>query len=340
MKGKEPFEEFDRLRRQMENLLKPLQDRMDLINKIVARSFAPRLKLNLPNLDFPKVDLPRIDLSQVDVPKVELEQLMPNYLAAVDSFSRISRAFDLTVLRQWEELSRRITESIKLPEIDWQRLRDIWKRGLPANWIDLGPDQDITDLLDLMKENGWCLVWVPRAEVIKRLMDEPDEAARVSRLLDAREEILEDVRDVLGDVQSELLAPNVAACHKALDAFAGGHPEAAQAFATVNMSSLINGEPFSLSFRAARVEFEAEDPIEVPWNSFRLFVVLGMVAQSLQPFFVEKGDPVPGAFSRHASAHTIDPLQYREENSMAALLLLAAFLRETDLLLQASEESS
>ncbi len=335
MENKEPFGEFDRLRRQVENLLKPLQEQMDLINKSLARSLAP--KLDLSKFDLPKIEVPRFDLPKIEVPKFDLERLMPNYLAAIDSFSRISRAFELSYLKQWEELSRRITESIRLPEIDWERLRDIWKWGLPTNWIDLGREQELTELLDLMRETGWCLVWAPRAEIIKILLDESDEKTRVVRFLDAREAIVEDVRAVLRHIESQLLESNVTACRKALDAFAGGHPEAAQALAAADMSSLINGEPFSLSFGAARAEFEAGDPMKLPWRSFRLFVVLGMVAQSLQPFFVEKGDPVPGQFSRHASAHTVDPLQYREENALAALLLLAAFLRESDLLLKARE---
>jgi len=335
MENREPFGEFDRLRRQIEGLLKPLQDQMSMINKTLAKSLLP--KLDLTRFDLAKFVLPKVDWPKIKVPKFDLEGLMPNYLAAIDSFSRISRTFELTYLKHWEELSRRITESIKLPEIDWERLRDIWKQGLPTNWIDLGPEQEISELLDFMQETGWCIVWAPRADTIKILMEESEETARVVKFVGAREAILEDVRAVLRDIESKSLEPNVAACYKGLDAFAGGHPDAAQALMAADMSSLINGEPFSMSFKRAKAEFEVEDPVAMPWRSFRLFVVLGMVARSLEPFFIERGDPVPGQFSRHASAHTVDPSQYREENSLAALLLLAAFLREIDLLLQARE---
>ena len=238
---------------------------------------------------------------------------------------------------QLEELSRRITASIRLPEIDWGRLQDIWKRGLPDNWIDLGREQSVTELLDFMKETGWCLVWAPRAQIIKILLEESNERDRVVKFLEARNEIVADLKDVLRGIDSPSLDSNVEACSKALDALAAGHPEAAQALAAADMSSLINGDPFSMSFKVARDEFEAEDPMTVPWRSFRLFVVLGMVAHSLQPFYIQQGDPVPGQFSRHASAHTVDPLQYREENSLAGLLLLVAFLWEIDLLLKAKE---
>jgi hypothetical protein len=303
-----PFGEL--IRRQVEELFRPLQEQFAMINRTLATSL---------------------------LAKFDLEGLISNYLATIDSFSQISRTFELTYLKQWEELARRITESIRLPEIDRERLRDIWKQALPNNWIGLGPEQEITELLDFMEETGWCLVWAPRADLIKMLVEESDERGRVVKFLDARETILEDVRAVLRDIESKSLEPNVSACHKALDAFAGGHPEAAQALIAADMSSLINGEPFSMRFGTAKAEFEVENPMAMPWHSFRRFIVLGMVARSLEPFFSERGDPVPGRFSRHASAHTVDPSQYREENSLAALLLLAAFLREIDLLLRARE---
>jgi hypothetical protein len=52
------------------------------------------------------------------------------------------------------------------------------------------------------------------------------------------------------------------------------------------------------------------------------------------------GTQCRGRFSRHASAHTVNPGQYRLENSLSALMLVAAFLREIDLLLRDNEVES
>ncbi len=58
------------------------------------------------------------------------------------------------------------------------------------------------------------------------------------------------------------------------------------------------------------------------------------VSQSLQRFFVDRRDPVPSSFSRHATIHTVSDEQYNEVNSLAYLLLLVAFIKEEDLLME------
>ena len=97
MSNREPFGEFDRLRRQIEDLIKPLQEQMDLINNTLAKVLLP--KLNLPKVDPPRIDFPKIHLSKIDIPKVDLAGMMPNYVAAVESISRIGRGFEATYLK-------------------------------------------------------------------------------------------------------------------------------------------------------------------------------------------------------------------------------------------------
>lgn len=330
-----PFSEFDRLRKQFEAFLKPLQTEMRTLGASVAESFVT--KIDLPKGELPRIPTPPFDLPKLAVPTADISRILSGYLTALESVGNLGRDFTRTYLEQFQDLGRLLTQSITVPEIDWERLRDMWKQGLPANWIDLGPDQDVGEVLELMRTSGWCLVWAPRAEVIKSVLEEQDDEARIKRFLEARQEILADVNRVVDGIESPSLEANVCACRQAIEAFEAGHPEAAQALSASNLSSLINGEPLSLKFRDAKAEFTTDDPMEAPWSSFRLIVVLGMVAQSLEEFFVERGDPVPGRFSRHASAHTVSPQQYRVENSLAALLLVGGFLRELDLLLRARE---
>jgi hypothetical protein len=77
----------------------------------------------------------------------------------------------------------------------------------------------------------------------------------------------------------------------------------------------------------------AGDPMESSINEFRQTAILDMVSRSFQAYFAHRADPVPQAFSRHATAHSISPEQLTEVNSLASLLLLVAFIRELDLLL-------
>ena len=77
------------------------------------------------------------------------------------------------------------------------------------------------------------------------------------------------------------------------------------------------------------------DPREESINAFRQQAVLNMVSRSLQGYNPLQGDPVPTTFNRHATHHSISCRQYTEVNSLASLLLLVAFIKERDLLLEA-----
>jgi hypothetical protein len=62
------------------------------------------------------------------------------------------------------------------------------------------------------------------------------------------------------------------------------------------------------------------------------------IEELLQRYFANAGDPVPSSFSRHATIHSVSDEQYRDENSLASLLLVVALTKEADLLMDEGDQ--
>lgn len=257
--------------------------------------------------------------------------LLPD-LSAMARFN--TRAFLEPIARVAEEASRSMARQISqsLANIDLEAIEAARKGALPQNWWELSESEtSVLDIVEVMRSTGWSLVWVPRAELVHDLVAAVDDDARVQALLGRATDVLYDVRATIEEVDHGRLVDNRVAALKACSAFLDGHFEAAQALAAVGISAIIH-ECFDMSFRKAHEAFDDEDPMSRPMRSFRLFLVLERVARCLDQYYPATDDPVPGVFSRHASAHSISPQQFTRLNSLASLLLLAGFLREVDLL--------
>jgi hypothetical protein len=236
--------------------------------------------------------------------------------------------------KQLLEMARAAADLARL-RIDPKRVRAWVQQGLPPNWGELKSADRATELHELMRRTGFCLVWVPRWDIVLEVADAVDDAEREEILLKSAPQIFEDIRATLDEVSRGELTEEKVLANKALAAY-DEHPEGAQALAAAAISSVI-GSSYEMKFAQARTAF-GRDALEQPWLDFRQWTVLELVAGSLQQYFPEKGDPIPTTFSRHASAHSASAIQFTRINALAALLLLAAFLRETQELLEANDE--
>jgi hypothetical protein len=235
-----------------------------------------------------------------------------------------------SVQKQWNWAEKLMSK------IDWDKVQDWWKRGLPPNLIDVEPRLDVPDVLVFMRATRWCLVWVPRGEVVRRLVD-AEEESRGDVLLSSSGQIVEDSRSVLDAIEHPELQQVCRAAKEVADCIDAGFDMAAQSLAASVLSDVINTK-FGLSFRQAQERFNVEDPMKIPWVRFREAAVLLLVAEALETYFHDKGDPVPARFSRHASAHSVSETQYNRENALAGLLLVSAFLMESELLAMEQDE--
>ena len=214
-----------------------------------------------------RVDFPRLDVGKLLAPQ-----------------------FDLTKLA-WPPFD--------LPKLDLTWVEEALRRAHPSNWEGLN-STEVYAVLDLMEDTGWCLVWAPSADVIQKLLAEPDAEARLERLIASKLEIAQDLRTRVGEVHRVELGGHRKATIRAIEAFLDGHVEAAQALAASVISALIGGT-LGLKFAVAREQLEG-DPMEESINNFRQRAVFNMVARSLQQYFAELGEAVPTSFSRHADS--------------------------------------
>jgi hypothetical protein len=215
---------------------------------------------------------------------------------------------------------------------------ETFRASLPDNWKGFKSVREIGQIFDVMESTGWCLAWVPREEIVRGVVDEPRFEGRAFMLLARRNEITADIRDLLRNLEAADLSQYKSSALKATLAYSGGHPEAAQALAASTMSALIQDVLDYRTFGEARQSLKG-DPRDAGLGTFRRAAVFNQVALSLQRYFVDRGDEVPGTFSRHATAHSVSPRQFTEINCLSSLLLVAAFLRELELSIKDSDLS-
>lgn len=209
-------------------------------------------------------------------------------------------------------------------------LGDRWREALPSNWRDEESVKDVTEIMDLMKDTGWCLVWCPRNEIIQDLLNSRTAASgRTRRFLAHQAPILEDISESLALVESADLKPSRNALMRAVRATEDGHNAAGQALAASCLSGLV-GIVLQLNFKAAKSQL-AGDPYQESIFRFRAQMVFNMVADCFAAYWPNQGDPIPTRFNRHASAHTASPRQFTKANALGSLLLVNAFIRELDL---------
>lgn len=258
-----------------------------------------------------------------------LGQASKNWIEQLSSVSRVQVAFGQRLAEMLGPFNRAVQQTFL--NIDFRWVRGAMQRAMPLNWRDFEPP-DVDRVLAVMDETGWCLVWCPRQDTIRKLIDAQDLGARTRLLVDSRTLLIEDMNECLEGMSHPDSSAYRRAASLAIRAFDGGHVQAAQALAAAVISAIINGG-FRLSFRKAEARFRG-DPKEESLGAFREQAVYNMVARSLQQYYAHMDDPVPPFFSRHATIHSFSEEQYNEVNSLASLLLVVAFVKEADLLMK------
>jgi hypothetical protein len=109
-------------------------------------------------------------------------------------------------VEQWSlqlpKISTTFVEQLRPILEQWKRA---WEEALPPNWEGFEPE-DISSVVQLIEKTGYCLVWIPRAEILREIMGAGDgEATRI--LLAHRDEVLDDASALLAEVEDDDLAP-------------------------------------------------------------------------------------------------------------------------------------
>jgi hypothetical protein len=214
---------------------------------------------------------------------------------------------------------------------DVQKAAEALLLDLPLNWREMSAEEN-RQVVELMVQEGLCLAWAPRIEIVKELVDAEDHEARCEILLRHSEEIIDDVEQTLDEVSREDLAPATEAAKEVISTYRDGHTEPAQAYAAVAATHLIHDVFGANSFGEVRDTFKDRDPFtEVGMDEFA-FVAVGQTLVRTLDRFDDAGD----GFNRNLTLHRLGTF-HNVPNLLSVLLLLGGLIRELDRFLEAEE---
>lgn len=321
----------------------------DTFAQVIRAAGIPNLTEKIiPALDLgPKIDSSMFDLSRL-LPKIDLLGTLPSSVFPANAMSeqvtRLAESMSLPVpkidfqdllpsmafpaLNIGKHYSELFASISNMLEPMMQRLREC----LPPNWPDGG---DMFDRgLDIIRDEGIPLVWLPRAEIVIELLDAPDRDSRLDILVTRKMEVTADCREVLEDVTSSSFAGQVALLLRAVDALVAGHDEAAQALAVVVTETAVAR---SLGSKYGEVKKKVVvDLNDVPLFALRLRAALLPIGSFYTSWYASEGKPIPELLSRHVAVHQADPGHYTANNAVLAVMLATSVLRA----LQEFEESA
>lgn len=273
------------------------------------------------------------DLSKMIVPALDVSRLLPNVQAfatlgldrpLIDVESLMPK-IDFTPFLATMQLALPDFSSL-MPKLDFGpdfvALLEGLRRKLPPNWSDA---VDLEEVIEVIQEDGLPLVWVPRAEVVTRVLNLENRAARLAALVGSLRAIADDCDAVLTEVDHASLAGQVPLATKAVRALRDGHHEAAQALAVVVTETAV-AQALGGDYKKVKKQV-LFDPDLVPFTHLRLRAALAPIAPFYTAWFASSGEPRPEALSRHVSVHQADGEHYTTGNALVAVMLASSVLR-------------
>lgn len=217
----------------------------------------------------------------------------------------------------------------------------------PRNWHGTGASHD---LLAAAKDEGIPLLWVPPADVIRRLNAAGTAEQRSAVLLAERQQILAACVGVVDECMSPEIAGDRHLVGKAVEALVDGHDEAGMALATSVGEGLAHWaiQPRVQAFKSELDQETWTDQWKrVRGAGYRRIDLVGVAANDVEPwdfprqvmlapihrFFIDyrPGDATrPEVMSRHVVAHRPTPDHMTALNGLKAVMMVTGILREQE----------
>lgn len=264
---------------------------------------------------------------------------LPAMTATVDMATKAIRGYPL---QNWATISSAANSAATWAEISGS-LRNLIKDYFPVQsvgaWVDSlrldhyppnwPADLRIEEVRELADEEGIPLCWVPRAAVIHSLRT-ADSADRRNALIAHHEDVLEDCASALGEVLAPELKEYREAAEDVLAAMRDGHHRPAQALAMNVVDAALRGTLFDdvsgFKFYGPVVK-RIEKTRDCQMQDFRRSATLWPLLRLFKHFSPGQ-DGVPDRPNRHATAHTVDGVQYTPVNALIASMFAASVIRE------------
>ncbi|ROO60436.1 hypothetical protein EDC02_2307 [Micromonospora sp. Llam0] len=288
-------------------VLARLQDALSRALQPQVKVLAEQVRVQLPQIEIPRAAVPNFDEYVARV----VNAAMPNVKSLMAQLS-----FEVPNLRGLRGQMQLLAEK------------------LPPNWR--GSGIKLIDAWSVLQEEGIPLVWVPRAEILAELLAAPDRAARLKILVAHDAAVADDCRAVLTEVTHSELAEQVPLGFKAVDAFAAGHCESAQALAVVVVETVVTrlikpkaqlpGQRASKYQRIA-AELRVDSPKDLTVGNMRFRAAMAPISPFFVPWYPDRGDPAPEELSRHVTVHQAHVAHYSPGNAAVAVMMVASVLR-------------
>jgi hypothetical protein len=284
----------------------------------------------------------RLRDSLPQLPQIPQIPQMPNdALEAVSRVAEIARA-------NLDQLERQLA-NVVLPSLEsWQfQMPDLPRRAdygeqlaktarlwhetfiaaLPPNWADLDDEDAVFRIVDHIRESKVCLVWLPRAAILREILDAPPADAKAI-LLTHKDEVLEDAVALLDDCAAPEFALERDATRDAIAALRDGHHHAAQALAACAFTSTCH--VFFNHGGTGRIakDMRTTDPEDAAIAQLRIRSIFVTSATAFEAFNPVLAKPRFKDFNRHNAVHRITREQFTEGNALTAVALVTALLRE------------
>lgn len=269
------------------------------------------------------------------IPKEPLEALGRAGEAARANVEAIERSFANLAIPALETWQFHIPKFEGWPRIAAQmaeiarRWRQEFTAMLPANWAELDDIDAVLGIVEHMRDANLCLVWLPRAAVLREILDARSTSAHAI-LLAHRHEVLEDASAVLEQGSAPDFARERDAARDAIAAFRGRHHRPAQALAAATFTSTCHVLFNHGGTGAIAKDMRATDPMDAAIAQLRMRCIFMTSAAALEKFNPVAAKPEFRHFNRHSSLHRITDEQYNEGSTLGSIVLVAAFLREIE----------
>jgi hypothetical protein len=312
-------EQRERLRETMERL---------------RRSLAPKIDFNLGNPPgLSKIITEATTLSRLAAeamkPSRAVQEALAKQAISQAQFAKLSLQLTKTVNFGLSETVAKIAQQHAARQATWLKSLGPTLARLSASFYP--PNLRAIEGLrfegveKVVMADGIALYGVPRTAIADALI-RAESAARRREILGRRwTAISADCRTAVTACDAEEVGAYVPIAVAALDALDDGHTAAAQALVGSLLDSLVN-----TYFGRDRYRFtpNKKNTTTVAYEEFtiREFVAFAPIWQAWQQFYPDKNDPIPGTFSRNATAHTVSSRQFNRRNAVQGLLLACSLI--------------
>lgn len=217
-----------------------------------------------------------------------------------------------------------LTEQLATPADDLNTGEKVARAVLPPNWWPLTATER-QQAMSLVGSSAVCVIWVPRADVVRSLLATEEKPARDAVLVAARAQILDDVDAILGESHEPKLGAPIAAAREAVAAERADMHHAAQALCGSIISDILAKHYGTPNFADARRHLQQQSLTMGSVRFWRRASVQSALLAAIAQTWVE---PPPDGFNRHLTAHGVDGAQFTPAHALEALLLVGAILRE------------